>query len=94
MILISDAVLEKLKEKHAVERVDVEHCFANLKGWFLEDRRSDHVRTLPTLWFIAETNKKRCLKVVFQDLGDEGLRVITAYEPNQHEKSIYATHGL
>lgn len=94
MIVISDALIEKLRDKHGVERLEVEQCFANLRGWFLEDKRTDHLRIPPTQWFIAETNKRRCLKIVFQDVGDDALRLITAYEPNQVEQAIYATHGL
>lgn len=54
----------------------------------LIDDREDHRRNPPTLWFIAETNKGRLLKIVFQN-RDANCHIITAYEPNQDEIRIY-----
>jgi len=56
MITISDECLKNLLEKHNVTRLEVEQCFANLQGWFLEDKRPQHTRVLPTQSFIAEIN--------------------------------------
>ncbi len=94
MIIISEECLRKLQEKHNVTRQEVEQCFMNLRGWFLEDSRLQHRRTPPTQWFIAETNKRRALKIVFQQIDENNFQLISAYEPNEIELAIYAKHGL
>jgi uncharacterized DUF497 family protein len=46
----------------------------------------------PTLWFIAETNAGRPLKVVFQ-VRDGNMHVIIAHEANDIEMRIYEAKG-
>ena len=64
----------------------------NRIGGFLEDMRLDHKTEPPTLWFIAETNAGRLLKVVFMEL-DNQYELKTAYEPNKDEVKIYEKYS-
>jgi len=91
-IIISSEILEKLRTKHNVEPREVEQCFENLIGLFLEDDREDHRTDPPTLWFIAPTNKERLLKVVFIFI-DGNAHIKSAFEPNGEEISIYERFG-
>lgn len=89
---ISDQIKEKLASKHAVTEEEVAQCFANKIGLYLIDPREDHQTDPPTLWFIAETDNGRKLKVVFVHRdGNNYLR--TAFNPNQDELRIYNKYG-
>jgi hypothetical protein len=95
-IYISERVLKKLSEKHAVRPDEIRHCFENREGRFLEDSRESHRTDPPTQWFIAETNQRRRIKVVFVvQLMLQGKRIAirTAYEPNRAELDIYEKYG-
>ena len=83
---------DKLTQKHRVSEEEIIQCFANRMGRYLIDTREEHRTTPPTRWFIAETDVGRRLKVVFVPLPD-GIEIKTAYEPNQVETKMYATHG-
>lgn len=91
-LLISDAVLAKLKASHGVLRNEIEQCFSNRAGKLLVDTRALNRTVPPTLWFIASTNRGRALKVVFMQKGDV-VELKTAYEPNAVELKIYARFG-
>jgi hypothetical protein len=91
-IIISSGVLEKLSIRHKVEQREVEQCFENLIGLFLEDSREDHRTDPPTLWFISPTNKDRLLKVVFIFI-DSNVHIKSVFEPNAEEISIYDRFG-
>jgi hypothetical protein len=100
-IFISEKVKAKLLQVHTVTPEEVEQCFCNREGRFLFDLRPEHVSDPPTQWFVAETNKRRKLKVCFvarKVLDDSGatttrVDIRTAYEPNHIELDIYARHG-
>lgn len=91
-IVISAATVEKLQRKHGVTRLEIMECFENRDGGFLIDAREQHRRNPPTLWFLAETRKRRLLKIVFQ-MRKGIFRIITAYEPNPAEIHIYENKG-
>lgn len=91
-ILISQAVLEKLREKHTVERREVEQCFENKVGTFVIDDREDHRTDPETLWFIAPTNNERLLKVAFMFI-DGNIHIKSAFEPYQSEIELYEELG-
>ena len=91
-LIICPNILEKLKNKHQVSRREVEQCFENRCGVYLEDTREDHQTDPPTLWFVAETNHKRLLKVVFLVL-DGNVHIKSAYEANSVEVAIYEELG-
>ena len=66
---ISDAIAVKLRDKHGVERREVENCFANREGRLLLDTRARHRTHPPTLWFIAKTNGGRLLRLCIYKKG-------------------------
>lgn len=87
-IIISSKIAEKLKSKHSVTEEEVDQCFSNRDGVFLTDTREDHRSDPPTLWFIAETDYGRLLKVAFVS-RDGNIFLRTAYQPNAEEVRIY-----
>lgn len=93
---ISDQIREKLAKKHGVTEKEIRQCFENRDGGFLEDTREDHKTDPPTQWFVAETNSRRKLKVVFiaRQAGN-GIRIAirTAYPANADEIRIYERFG-
>jgi hypothetical protein len=86
----SDSVLLKLTKKHSVAVSEVLECFANRRGPPLKDTREGHTTNPPTLWFVAETDMGRKLKVVYMAVGNS-FEVKTAYPANQVEIGIYTT---
>lgn len=92
-IRASARIRGKLKEKHGVSLREVEQCFLNRSGRLLQDSRADHQTDPPTLWFIAETNQRRALKVVFILEHDSSISLKTAFEPNTTEIEIYNRHA-
>jgi len=91
-IKISSAIQEKLLLKHRVSLTEVVECFENREGNYLIDNREDHRTDPPTLWFIAETNQGRSLKVVFIFIQGH-IHIKTAYEPNEKETGIFTLKG-
>ena len=88
-VIISPKVRVKLAAKvPPVTQSEIEQCFANRTGTYLIDTRAEHASDPPTHWFIAETLRRRKLKVVFiPRLPDIVIR--TAYDPNPTEMRIY-----
>lgn len=76
-ISVSKRVAEKLRYKHDVTLFEVKECFLNCSKGFLEDTRLNNKTNPPTMWFIAETDRGRCLKVVFME-GVKGVEIKTA----------------
>lgn len=91
-IVISPRVRDKLAAKHNVKPEEVEQCFSNKNGEYIEDTREEHAAQGPTYWFIAETNYGRRLKVVFVE-SDGNLYIKTAFQPSQTVIDIYLKHG-
>ena len=91
-IKVSQAIKDKLREKHGVCYAEVEQCFENKCGVYLIDDREDHRTDPASLWFIAETNRHRLLKIVFMFI-DSNVHIKTAYEPNVDEIAIYEQEG-
>ncbi|HAN4745194.1 hypothetical protein R1D35_25640 [Escherichia coli] len=91
-IIISKEIEEKLIKKHNVTKKEVYESLANLNGNLLIDNREQHKTTPPTYWFIAETNRRRELKVCFMII-DGNIHIKTSFEPNELERKIYAIHG-
>ena len=68
----------------------------NRGGHYLKDTREKNQTIPPTLWFIAETNRGRRLKICFVPGGPgnpDGPVLKTAYEPNPVEEGIYEKYG-
>lgn len=91
--LTSDAVIKKLTEIHNVTSDEVEQCFYNRLKGLLEDTGEQHKTDPATMWFIAETDEGRSLKVVFIELPSETYEIKTAYEPNADEVRIYEKYA-
>jgi len=91
-LVISQGVRRKLSEKHNIQINEIYECFANREGTYIEDIREDHKTDPPTLWFIAETDYGKKLKVVFiQDENDFIIK--TAYIANDQEIRIYTKYA-
>lgn len=90
--IISAGVLEKLREKHQITAREVEQCFENKCGMYVEDDREDNKTDPPTLAFIAPTNQGRLLKVAFIFL-DGNVHIKTAFEPNADDIAHYERNG-
>lgn len=89
-LVISAAVRKKLQMKHNVSETEVIECFANREKAFLKDTREEHDTDPPTLWFVAETDYGRKLKIAFMHYADKNEYVIkTAYPANETEIRIY-----
>ncbi len=91
-ITFSPEIQKKLLTKHNVRMEEVEQCFYNRRGKLLEDTRENHKTNPPTLWFVAETDKRRKLKVVFILDGD--IRVKSAYDADETSIRIYKKCGF
>jgi uncharacterized DUF497 family protein len=91
-LVVSAAVLDKLREKHGVSVREVEQCFENKCGLYLEDDREDNRTDPPTLTFIAPTNEGRLLKVAFIFLSGN-VHIKTAFEPDMADIAFYERHG-
>lgn len=91
-IIISEKILDKLENKHNVSKREIEQCFENLCGVYLEDTREDHKTDPVTLWFVSETNQTRVLKVAFM-IKDGSIHIKSAYQPNQQEIRLYEKLG-
>lgn len=88
MLIMSSNIKSKLDAKHQVKQHEVEECFANFHGQFMQDTRPDHKTDPITQWFIGETDYGRVLKVCFL-LKDGHVYIKTAYEPNQSEIACF-----
>lgn len=91
-LVVSEAILGKLRTKHQVDLPEVRQCFFNRYGKLLYDNRALTKTNPPTLWFIAMTNKNRLLKIVYIQKADKVI-LKTAYEPNAAELAIYERYG-
>jgi hypothetical protein len=91
-LVISSAVVEKLKEKHKVSRREIEQCFENRVGTYVEDDREEHRTDPPTLWFVAPTNCDRVLKILFIFV-DGNIHIKSAYEPSEAVIRLYDRVG-
>jgi hypothetical protein len=99
-IWISDHVRKKLAEKHQVTEEEVRECFMNVEGEYLRDRREEHRTDPPTFWFIAETDRRRLLKICFVSRKmptPDGYVIRTdiksAFPPDYEALAIWDRHG-
>ncbi len=91
-LVLSEHVKAKIANDHNVTIAEVRQCFLNRKGRLLVDNRALTRTNPPTLWFIADTNKVRSLKIVYIQVGLQ-IHLKTAYEPNEIETAIYLKYG-
>ena len=88
----SPRVFQKLKSKHGVTEKEFRECFNNSDGRSLEDTRPDHISDPITLWFIAQTDAGRELKICYM-FEDNTVSIKTAYQPNSEEKRIFEKYA-
>lgn len=92
-IIFSQRIEAKLRDKHKVSKKEVLECLDNQDGKLLKDSRENHKTNPPTMWFLAETNHGRLLKVCLVVGKDSKVYIKTAYEPNAEEIRIYEEKG-
>ncbi len=91
-LVISPEILQKLQTKHSVTRREIEQCFDNRVGNYLEDDREEHRTDPPTLWFVAPTNCDRLLKVIFVYM-DGNVYIKSAFDANEKVIALYERKG-
>lgn len=89
---ISEVVAKKLNEKHNVSEREVLQCFQNRHGKYAYDTRDSHQTNPPSLWFIAETDAGRRLKVAFMRYSKTDYVIKSGYEPNADEERLYQSY--
>ena len=92
-VFIGNKIARKLQDKHQVIASEVIECIHNNAGKYLQDDREQHKTNPPTLWFIAQTDIGRRLKVVFIRYSTNEYVLKTAYAPNLDEEIIYKYYG-
>ena len=91
-LIISPAVFDKLQNKHSVSPREIEQCFENRIGDYLEDADENHQTDPPSLWFVAPTNCEKLLKIIFV-YQDGNIYVKSAFPANAKAIKMYDTHG-
>lgn len=87
---MTEAVRQKLKEKHGISEEQVKACFLNRDRGYLFDEREEHKTDPPTRWFIAEDDSGKLIKVCFIYFPqDKAFDIKTAYPPDEKEIDIY-----
>ena len=88
--IISQKVRQKLASKiPPVSEEEIQECFENRLDDPIKDNREEHKTKPPTMWFIADTNHFRRLKIVFIQQRSGKIVIKTAYEPDKTEEWIY-----
>jgi uncharacterized DUF497 family protein len=87
-IVITPEIREKLLKRHNVKEGEVEECFFNNEGVYLEDTEEEHITDPPTEWFVSPTDRGRLLKIIFV-FRDGNIFLKSAYDANQKTISIY-----
>jgi hypothetical protein len=97
-LTISLAVRAKLADPtHNVTEEEIVQCFANRSAGVCIDARPHHTNrdpSLPTLWFVSETDYGRRLKIVYvHDLSTKNIEIKSAYLANDEVARIYAKYA-
>lgn len=90
-MVIPPDILQKLEERHGVCRREVEQCFDNRYGNYLEDTREEHKTDPATKWFVSPTNRNRMLKVIFV-FNHGNVFIKSAYDATDKIIEIYDRH--
>ena len=85
---ISPKVRQKLAARHNVEIHEIEQCFCNREYSFLTDTREGNKTNPPTMWFIAETDYGKKLKVIFMVINGD-VHIKSTFPPNADELNFY-----
>ena len=77
-----------------VTEAEVHECFENHDGRLCWDDRPEHLdsRGLPSPWFVAETNRRRLLKIMFVRDGSD-IYLKSAYPATQRVHEIFERYS-
>jgi len=90
-LIISPGVRAKLADpSHNVTKEEILQCFANRSGKTCIDSRPHHKAEFPTLWFVAQTDYGRRLKIVYlHDLTNGNIEIKSAYAATDEVTRIF-----
>ena len=92
-LIISPKIAAKLASKdRPVAGHEVVEAFANRSGNYLTDDREEHASDPATLWFVAETDSGRRLKVMFI-ARDGHIYLRSAYDATADVARIYVKYS-
>lgn len=93
-LIISEDVRKKIAaDDHGGLTVEeVEQCFQNHCGPYCTDSREDHRTNPPTQWFVAETNRRRRLKIMFVREGSD-IYLKSAYPASDEVTRIFKKYA-
>ena len=84
------SIVQKINNQHNVIENEVRQCFYNITNGFLIDDREDHRTDPPTLWFVAETDEGRLLKIICIHHKDRNQFILkSAYDANPATLALY-----
>ncbi len=86
--ILSQKITDKLRGR-GISVSDLVECFANRTAGFLVDDREEHKTNPDTLWFVAETEKGRILKIMFVPAGTMATDIKSAYDSSAEIQRIY-----
>src|SRR5688500_2580946 len=93
-IIIAPDIEKKLRQPdHNVSNEEIEQCFCNRRGKLLVDPREEHRTNPQTQWFVAETDRRRKIKVIFVRHG-KNVHIKSAYEANEEVIRIYRKYAM
>lgn len=91
-LIIRPAILAKIaQEDHGcISEKEVRECFSNHCGRYCYDNRPQHLDRAgnPTPWFVAETNHRRMLKMMFVKDGAD-MELKSAYPATEKVVAIF-----
>lgn len=92
-LVLSYAIRMKLAGKTPpVSENDILECFANRERTPIRDTRERHDTDPPTMWFIAENDYGRRLKVCYIE-KDGHFIIKSAFVPNETEERVYLSRS-
>ena len=89
MLIVSEKIALKLKTTHNVSIAEVYECLANLEGNPLEDTSEGNETDPLSIWFIAETDYGRVLKIVIYPHLNGDYYLKTAFEAKQRHIELF-----
>lgn len=94
-LVISPAIRKKIgRDDHGgITEKDVRECFTNHCRGYCYDRRPQHLdrEGKPSMWFVAETNARRVLKIMFVR-ENESIVLKSAYPATETVQRLFDKH--
>lgn len=89
-LIISSNVRKKLADQdHQVTEDEIRQAFANRVEIMVKDTRARHRTNPSTLWFVAETDFGRKLKVMLIPHANGDVEIKSAYSATVEVQGIY-----